>query len=61
MPLESAICGFTYFVGRIFFAIGYSISPNKRVLGAIICDIGYLSAFGISVYTCLNANLFAGN
>lgn len=58
MPLESAICGFTYFIGRIFFSIGYAMSPNKRVVGAIICDIGYLAAFGIAVYTCLNANLF---
>ena len=50
-PLASAILGFTFFLGRIFYSIGYCKSPKHRVIGAIICDLGYLGAFVLSIVT----------
>eukprot|EP00347_Sterkiella_histriomuscorum_P007599 403348298 len=50
-PLASAILGFVYFFGRIFFSIGYCKSPKHRIVGAIICDLGYIGSFILSIVT----------
>lgn len=50
-PLASAILGFVYFIGRIFYSIGYCKSPAHRVVGAIICDLAYLGSFVLSIVT----------
>ena len=42
-----------YMLGRLLFSIGYYRDPNKRSVGAVICDIGFLGMFGIGVYGCL--------
>ena len=50
-PLAGAILGFIYAVGRIFYTAGYIVSPNKRVIGALICDMSFLGLFVLSIVT----------
>ena len=47
-PLAAAILGFFVFIGRTFYAIGYCSTPNSRVIGAIIVDLGFLGLFVLS-------------
>ena len=54
-PKPSAICGFLFEFGRILYSIGYLKNPNKRVIGAIISDIGLFGAFIISAISVYNA------
>ena len=50
-PLASAILGFAYFIGRILFTAGYSVSSNQRIFGAIILDLSILGLFILSLVT----------
>ena len=43
-----------YFIGRIFFAVGYWKTANKRSLGALIIDLAYLGLFVLSLVTIGN-------
>jgi uncharacterized membrane protein YecN with MAPEG domain len=48
-PLASAIFGFTYFLGRLLYSIGYCKSPKHRLVGAILQDLAYIAAFVLSI------------
>lgn len=50
-PLASAILGFVYLVGRVIYTFGYLVSPNKRVIGALLQDLGFLGLFVLSIVT----------
>ena len=53
-PLAAAILGYVYFIGRIFFAVGYWKTANKRSLGALIIDLAYFGLFILSLVTIGN-------
>jgi uncharacterized membrane protein YecN with MAPEG domain len=53
-PLAAAILGFIYFIGRIFYSIGYLKSPNSRLIGALIIDAAFLGLFILSLVTIGN-------
>jgi len=48
-PLAAAILGFTFFIGRVFYSIGYCRSPKQRLVGALICDAAYFGSFVLSI------------
>mmetsp|Transcript_31647 Transcript_31647/g.48407 ORF Transcript_31647/g.48407 Transcript_31647/m.48407 type:complete len:121 (-) Transcript_31647:64-426(-) len=45
-PMTATYIGLAYLVGRILYSIGYSMSPQKRSLGAWIVD---LAVMGLAV------------
>ena len=50
-PLASAIICFVFFIGRIAYTAGYAKSPTYRAVGALTCDIAFLSQFILSLVT----------
>ena len=48
-PLAAAILALVYFVGRVFYTFGYIKSANKRLIGAILIDLGFLGIFILSL------------
>ena len=56
-PLAAAILGFSVFIGRIFYSIGYCTSPSKRIVGALIVDLAIVGLFILSIVTIGNWTL----
>jgi len=50
-PVASAVCGATFAVGRILYALGYSTgNPEKRVAGALVSEFfGYFPLVFMSI------------
>eukprot|EP00455_Lapot_gusevi_P045749 TRINITY_DN58_c0_g2_i3.p2 TRINITY_DN58_c0_g2~~TRINITY_DN58_c0_g2_i3.p2 ORF type:complete len:143 (+),score=59.49 TRINITY_DN58_c0_g2_i3:70-498(+) len=54
-PVVSAVFGLVYFIGRIFYAYGYTIKgPQGRNVGAVLVDIGLVAVFGLSIYSSIH-------
>jgi hypothetical protein len=51
--------GFIYFIGRILYTAGYAKSAEKRLLGALILELGYLGLFILSLVTIAKWGEFA--
>ena len=46
LPITAAVSGFTIFLGRIVYSIGYCAKgPSGRILGAILFDLGLIVVF----------------
>ncbi|TNV75407.1 hypothetical protein FGO68_gene7120 [Halteria grandinella] len=48
-PLLTAAFGFLCIISRILYTIGYMKTPNSRVLGALLFDVGFLGLFVLGV------------
>ena len=48
-PFAAGILGLIFFVGRIFYTIGYMTTANNRLIGAILVDISLLGLFILSL------------
>lgn len=57
-PLQSAICGVAFCVGRLVYAFGYRLQPKFRVIG----ELFYLPAFIAWIYFiyCGGSAILAG-
>ena len=39
-PIPTAVFGLVWLIGRVFYAIGYKASPEKRMFGGILSHLG---------------------
>jgi glutathione S-transferase len=53
-PVQSAIIGACYNLGRVAYAVGYRLSPNLRGPGAIVVDLCLLGGLVLSVLSLLD-------
>ena len=53
-PVCASVIGWTYFVGRLLFTIGYvAKGPKGRLMGALIADLAILAGIGTAVFSCV--------
>lgn len=53
-PTAAGIIGWVYFVGRIFYTIGYVRSgPKGRLFGVLLVDIALIAAIVVSIMSCV--------
>jgi glutathione S-transferase len=51
-PVVAAVFGFVYFIGRIIYSIGYTMSGSSgRLIGVLILDVAILALFVLSIIT----------
>lgn len=51
-PIVAAAFGFVYFIGRIIYSIGYSMSGSAgRLIGVLILDVAIVALFVLSLIT----------
>ena len=48
-PIVSLVLGGIYFVGRIFYTVGYRISVNGRLVGAYMCLVSLFALLLTSI------------
>jgi len=48
-PLEAAILGYVYFLGRVIYSAGYAKTPNMRLVGALVLDLAIIALFVLSI------------
>ena len=52
-PWPAFAIDIVYVFGRLIYSIGYSTSPDKRVIGALTIDLALLSQFGLAIASCV--------
>jgi len=52
LPMVAGYLGWTYFVGRIIYTMGYlKAGPKGRLVGALVMDLPLLALFVTSIYS----------